>query len=121
MHSIARFKIGSHKLISILSVAIILMGLAHIGFAFFVQISTNLIWFVASGTAIVFSGLLNLIALERGGSKFSKAIGFIVNGINCLVCCLVVLWFKSPLQFFGMLLFLTTTIAFFVDWKRQPL
>jgi hypothetical protein len=34
--------------------------------------NTGTLWFVGSGMAIIFTGLLNLVAINKGGSKFTK-------------------------------------------------
>jgi hypothetical protein len=118
---LSRYAVDFHKVIFTLSMAIILLGLVHISFAFFTRFSPELIWYISSGTAIVFSGLLNVIAIERGGSKFSKAIALIVNGTNCLIFSIAALFFMGLEVFMGILIFFVTTISFFIDFKRQPL
>lgn len=49
--------------------------------------NTDTLWFVGAGMAIIFGGLLNLIAIDRGGSKFSKAIAVFVNSFNTAMFC----------------------------------
>ena len=43
--------------------------------------NTDTLWFVGAGMAIIFAGLLNLVAIDRGGSKFTKAVATIQNGL----------------------------------------
>jgi hypothetical protein len=45
--------------------------------------NTDTLWFVGAGMAVVFAGLLNLVAIDRGGSKFTKSTAVIVNGFDC--------------------------------------
>ena len=61
----------AHRLIKIVSSIIILLGIVHIFFAFPLRMNTDTLWFVGAGMAIIFAGLLNLVAIDRGGSKFS--------------------------------------------------
>jgi hypothetical protein len=110
-----------HRLILLTSLVIIVLGLIHIASVFFVQIQTSLIWFLGSGMAILFAGLLNLIAIERGGSGFSKLIAAIVNGAACLLLCLAAQQTHNLQYYLETLLFLSTTVFFIVDLKKQPI
>ena len=78
-----------HNLIKITSCIIILLGMVHISFAFPLHMNTDTLWFVGTGMAIIFSGLLNLIAIDRGGSKLTKAIAILTNAAkdnSCITC-----------------------------------
>jgi hypothetical protein len=72
-----------HNLIKIVSYVIILLGVVHISFAFPLHMNTDTLWFVGAGMAIIFAGLLNLVAIDGGGSKFTKSVAVIVNAFNC--------------------------------------
>lgn len=61
-------------LIKIISSIIVLLGIVHIGFAFPLHMNAETLWFTGAGMAIIFAGLLNFVALDRGGSKFAKGI-----------------------------------------------
>ena len=65
----------------------------HISFDFPLYMNTDTLWFVGAGMAIIFSGLLNLVAIDRGGSRFTKWIAIITNAINCAMFC-----FALPIQ-----------------------
>ena len=76
-----------NKLIVIVSAFIILLGVIHIGFAFPLYMNTYTFWFIGAGMAIILAGLLNFVAIDRGGSRFTKTIAIIVNAINCAGFC----------------------------------
>jgi hypothetical protein len=74
--------------------------------------NTETLWFVGAGMAIIFSGLLNLVAIDRGGSKFTKAIAVIVNAFNCAMFCFALPILNQPQVYVGITIFLITSIAF---------
>ncbi len=74
--------------------------------------NTGTLWFVGSGMAIIFAGLLNLIAIDRGGSKFTKVVAVIVNAFNCIMFCFALPILNQPQVYVGITIFLITTIAF---------
>jgi hypothetical protein len=112
--------VSIHRLITLTSVATLILGFFHIAAVFFVQTKTSLIEFVGSGMAIIFAALLNLIAIERGGSGFSKLIAAIVNAGACLLLCLAAQQTHALQYYLGILLFLSTTVFFMIDLKKQP-
>lgn len=108
-----------HSLIKIVSYIIILLGVVHISFAFPLHMNTDTLWFVGAGMAIIFAGLLNLVALDRGGSKFTKAIAIIVNAFNCAMFCFALPILNEPQVYAGIAMFAITTFAFIVTLTRQ--
>jgi len=69
--------------------------------------------------AIIFSGLLNLVAIDKGGSKFTKAIAVITNALNCVMFCFALPILDEPQVYIGIAIFLITTIAFVIDLTRK--
>ncbi len=108
-----------HSLIKIVSYIIILLGVVHISFAFPLHMNTDTLWFVGAGMAIIFAGLLNLVALDRGGSKFTKAIAVVVNAFNCTMFCFALPILNEPQVYVGITIFLITTLAFIFDLVRN--
>lgn len=108
-----------HNLIKIVSYLIILLGIVHIGFAFPLYMNEGTLWFVGSGMAIIFAGLLNLVAIDRGGSKFTKVIAAITNAFNCIMFCFALPILNQPQVYVGIIIFLIPTIAFFVELSRR--
>ena len=108
-----------HNLIKITSCIIILLGMVHISFAFPLHMNTDTLWFVGTGMAIIFSGLLNLIAIDRGGSKFTKAIAILTNALNFAMFCLALSILGEPQVYAGILIFLVATKAFIIDITRN--
>ena len=74
--------------------------------------NTDTLWFVGAGMAIIFAGLLNLVAIDRGGSKFTKAIAIFVNAINCAMFCFALPILNEPQVIVGITIFLISTVAF---------
>jgi hypothetical protein len=114
--------IDVHRMIAILSMIIIALGLFYsaLGLSFKINTSFSLCYILA-GVELLFSGLLNLIAIERGGSKFSKTIALSVNGLNCFLFCTTALTIKRPDIYFGLILTAITAICFFREIKKQAL
>ena len=81
--------------------------------------NTDTLWFVGAGMAIIFSGLLNLIAIDRGGSKFTKATAAIVNAFNCAMFCFALPILNQPEVYVGILIFLVTTVAFIIELSKR--
>jgi len=103
-----------HSIIKIVSYIIILLGIVHISFAFPLHMNTDTLWFVGAGMAIIFAGLLNLVAIHNGGSKFTKAIAVIINALNCAMFCFALPILNEPQVYAGIAIFLITTVAFIV-------
>ncbi len=74
--------------------------------------NTVTLWFVGAGMAIIFAGLLNLVAIDRGGSKFKKAIAIITNAFNCAMFCFALPILNEPQVYVGIVIFLISTSAF---------
>lgn len=108
-----------HRLIKIVSYFIILLGIVHISFVFPLYMNTDTLWFVGAGMAIIFSGQLNLVAIDRGGSKFTKWIAAITNAINCAMFCFALPILKEPQVYTGIIIFLIATVAFIVELIRH--
>ena len=81
--------------------------------------NTDTLWFVGAGMAITFSGLLNLVAIDRGGSKFTKAIAVIVNAFNCAMFCFAWPILNQPQVYVGITIFLISTVAFIITITRN--
>lgn len=77
------------------------------------------LWFVGAGMAIIFSGLLNLVAIDRGGSTFTKRIAAIINVINCVMFCFALPILNRPQVYVGISIFLITTVAFTSELTRH--
>lgn len=107
-----------HSVIRITSYLIILLGIIHIGFAFPIQMNEGTLWFVGSGFAVIFAGLLNLVAVDRGGSRFTKIIAAIVNGFNTLMFFGALKILNEPQVYIGIAISLTATIAFLMDISK---
>jgi len=94
----------------------------HISFAFPLHLNTDTLWFVGSGMAIIFTGLLNLVAIDRGGSKFTKAIAVFTNAFNGIGFCFALPILNEPQVYVGIIIFLITTVAFIVELiKHKPI
>jgi hypothetical protein len=106
------------RLIKIISVVIVLLGIVHISFAFPIYLNTDTLWFVGAGFAIIFSGLINLIAIENGGTKFSLWIAFLCNAFNCALFCIALTILNEPQVYFGIIIFLLAAISFLVEVLR---
>lgn len=81
--------------------------------------NTDTLWFTGAGMAIIFSGLLNLVAIDRGGSKYTKAIAAIVNAFNCAMFCFALPILNQPQVYVGITIFLITTVAFIIAIPRN--
>lgn len=108
-----------YSLIKIVSYIIILLGIVHISFAFPLHMNTDTLWFVGAGMAIIFAGLLNLVAIDRGGSKFTKGIAITVNAFNCILFCFALPILNEPQVYIGITIFLLTTVVFIIDLVKH--
>jgi hypothetical protein len=77
------------------------------------------LWFVGAGMGIVFAGFLNLVAIDKGGSKFTKAVAVTVNALNCSMFCFALPILNEPQVYVGIIIFLITTAAFIIDLTRN--
>ena len=82
--------------------------------------NTDTLWFIGAGMAIIFSGLLNFVAIDRGGSKFTKWIAVLTNAFNCAMFCFALMIINEPQVYVGITIFLITTIAFLIDLTKRP-
>ncbi|RYZ56329.1 MAG: hypothetical protein EOP49_00665 [Sphingobacteriales bacterium] len=110
-----------HRLIRIVSFVIILLGVVHVYFAFPVQMGEGTLWFIGAGMAIIFAGLLNMVALHRGGSRFTQGVAAAVNATTCGLFCFAIPILGEPQVYVGVTIFLITTIAFVVVLLRSKL
>ena len=84
--------------------------------------NTDALWFVGAGMAIIFAGLLNLVAIDRGGSKFTKAIAVFANTFNGIGFCFALPILNQPQVYAGIIIFFITTVAFIVELiKHKPI
>jgi len=81
--------------------------------------NTDTLWFVGSGMAIIFGGLLNLVAIDRGGSKFTKWIAVITNGFNFVMFCFALPILNEPQVYAGITIFLVATVVFLIEAIRH--
>ena len=89
------------QFLQIVSLLIILLGLIHIGFALAFEGGTGTLWFVGAGIAIVFAGLINLVALDSGTS-FSFWIALLGNVVLLFLFCVAVSLLNEPQVYVGM-------------------
>ncbi len=81
--------------------------------------NTDTLWFVGAGMSIIFAGLLNLVAIDRGGSKFTKGIAVITNAFNCAMFCFALRILNEPQVYVAIIIFLITTVAFLIQLIRH--
>ena len=103
-----------NTIINIVSAVLILFGVVHISRCFSFHINIDTLWFVGAGIAIIFAGLLNLVAIDRGGSKFTIVVAVVVNAFNCAMCCFALQILNIPQIYVGITIFAITTICFSV-------
>ncbi len=81
--------------------------------------NTDTLWFTGAGMAIIFAGFLNLVAIDRGGSKFTKGIAVLTNAANCVMFCFALPILNEPQVYVGITIFLISTIAFLIELTRH--
>ena len=115
--AVVKYNIFNHlyRLIKIVSYIIILLGIIHVSFAFPLHMNVDTLWFVGAGMAIIFAGLLNLIANERSSSKIAKPIAIVVNALTCALFCFALVILNEPQVYIGIILFLIATGAFILQ------
>jgi hypothetical protein len=91
---------------------IILLGVIHLRYAFPLQVNENMLWYVGAGMAVIFAGLINFVAVERGGSKFSLIIAVIVNALNFGMFCFALAVYNEPFCYINLTISGISTIAF---------
>ena len=103
-------------IIKIVSVAIILLGLIHTYFAFFCHyMDVDNLWFLGAGFAIIFAGLLNFVALDKGGSTFTLTVSLLVNAVLCGMFFYATSILNDPQVYIGISLFSLATISAFLN------
>ncbi|RYZ21937.1 MAG: hypothetical protein EOO16_11115 [Chitinophagaceae bacterium] len=100
------------KLAKVISFLIILLGLVHVLFAFPLYANTDTLWFVGAGLAIIFAGLLNFVALDRDGSRFTMWVAAVVNSTMCALFCYAINILNEPQVYVGVAVFLIAAVAF---------
>jgi hypothetical protein len=103
-----------NSVIKIVSAIIILLGIVHITFAFPIHMNEGTLWFIGSGMCVIFAGLLNFVAIDGGGTRFSKSVALLVNAINCGLFIFALPILGEPQVYVGVIVFAITTIAFLV-------
>lgn len=109
-----------HNLLKILSWIILLLGAVHIRFAFPLHPNADTLWFTGSGMAIVFAGLLNLVALDRGGSFFTKSLALAANACLGALFGFALVILHEPQVYVGLALFVLTTVSFIIELAAKP-
>lgn len=106
--------------IKVVSVAIILLGLIHTYFAFFCHyMDVDNLWFLGAGFAVIIAGLLNFVAIDRGGSKFSLSVALVVNASMCVMFLYAIPILHDAQVYIGITLFSVATILILISWLRQ--
>jgi hypothetical protein len=99
----------------VLAVLIILLGLIHISFVFpIITLNAGVLWFIGTGCMLVFSGFLNLAAVQYCAKSL---IGYLTlaSNIICLGLFILSLWvMREPQVYIGITLFLVATIILVV-------
>ena len=96
------------KIHTILSFIIILLGILHISFVFPIEeFNTDTLWFLGTGVAIIFSGLINLIAI-RFSEKFIRIICMLTNFIMMFLFIISLFALQEIQVHVGVILFGTT-------------
>lgn len=103
----------------LVSVALILLGLIHTYFAFFCNyMDIDNLWFLGAGFAVIFVGLLNIVAMDRGGSKFSATVALVVNATMCAMFVYGLSILRSAQIYLGLGLFALATILAVLNFLR---
>ncbi len=90
---------------TILSYAIILMGIIHILFIFPIeQFNTDTLWFIGTGAAIIFAGLLNIISTKYFDG-FMRRISIVTNFSMMALFLISLFALQEPQVFGGAILF----------------
>jgi asparagine N-glycosylation enzyme membrane subunit Stt3 len=100
------------KLYKILSYLLILLGVIHIAFTpvFVSTFSPAAVWFVAGGLALVFLGLLNLIAIQAA-KRLTFSTCLIANLIGIVYGILIVIAVTEPHAFAALVLIILVTLG----------
>ncbi len=94
------------------SCLIILLGAVHLSFALQGQMDEQLLWFIGTGAAIIFAGLLNLVAVGNGSSRFAYTVAVGVNLTMVGLFSISLSILNQPQVYVAIAIFLITTISF---------
>ena len=96
------------KIHTILSFIIILLGILHISFVFPIEeFNADTLWFLGTGVAIIFSGLINLISIKFS-EKFIRSICMLTNFIMMFLFIISLFALQEIQVYVGAILFGTT-------------
>lgn len=105
--------------IKTVSFTIILLGLIHTYFAFFCHyMDEDNLWFLGAGFAVIFAGLINFMAVHKGGSKFAATIALTVNLIMCTMFFYALPIMQSSQIYIGIALFAVASILTVINRLR---
>ena len=100
----------------IIPALIMLLGLINLSFAFPLQsLEFETLIFIGAGLAIVFAGVINLIALMSPHSIIIKLASLVCNAIMLALFVICITFLKEPQVFAGILLFLISTLFSIAD------
>ena len=90
---------------TILSYIIILLGIIHILFVFPIEeFNTDTLWFIGTGAAIIFAGLINVIASKKAGNLV-RNICILTNSLMTFLFLISLFALKELQVFVGIILF----------------
>ena len=100
------------KFYSIFSYLLILLGVIHIAFTpvFVSTFSPSAVWFAAGGLALVFLGILNLIAIQAA-KRLTFSICLIANLIGIVYGILIVIAVTEPHAFAALVIIIIVTLG----------
>jgi len=103
----------------VLSVLAALLGLGHltIGALSFQQLSFGALWFSGSGIAIVFGGILNLLALLADHGRAGRALLGLSNLAMAGFFALALIILPAPQVVVGLLVFTALAV---IAWTSPP-
>ncbi len=90
----------------------ILLGLVHIGFVFPIDgFDSYQLWFIGAGIAIIFSGLLNIIAVVNCRQRWLGIISLACNAVMLGLFILALDVLKEPQVYIGISLYLAAILV----------
>jgi hypothetical protein len=104
----------------ITSFIIVLIGLVHLFMGLPFKMNEESLWFAGSGLAVLFSGFVNIIALEKNSSSLSRGVAFAGNVVNSLMFYFACIIFKEPQVYFGFTIYLLATVGFSIIFFKRP-
>ena len=104
-----------------ISIIIILLGLLHISYSYPFQANEDTLWFVGSGLTVCFAGLLNLVAIHKGGSLFTKTIAALVNAIVCAMFCFALSILNDSILYAGIIISFIAFVVFILSLIKPNL